>query len=288
MTVSLWIRETVGGKRTYRKLNKKKIYLDDTVFCLRYTVDGKRRWKTLHVTNLNAALAARASEEAALLTDVSATSKAAAKRINVDDTITVYLNNVAATRAHRTWLAYTLMLNGFRKSCSKQYLDQIDKSDLTAFVVALKKEGEDDRTVTNRVAGDSANILRCHRPEAILNILVPTGTVSSSSGCCSHEKKGEAEASSLIIRVQRSLENLHVICLKALRPFGHVELHSLPLLQAPKTVAADSREMHENVFASLAANKAEALGIVKPFHCSLFHCLFLFFVEFSAEKNRCY
>src|SRR6185312_6461997 len=37
----------------------------------------------------------------------------------------------------------------------------------------------------------------------------------------------------------------------------------------------DSREMHENIFTSLPADKAEALGVVKPFHCSLFHCLFL-------------
>jgi hypothetical protein len=50
MTVSLLIRETVGGKRTYRKPNKKKFYRNGTVFCLRYSVDGKRRWETLDVT----------------------------------------------------------------------------------------------------------------------------------------------------------------------------------------------------------------------------------------------
>jgi hypothetical protein len=32
MTLSLWVRETVGGKRTYRKPNK-KFYLNGTVFC---------------------------------------------------------------------------------------------------------------------------------------------------------------------------------------------------------------------------------------------------------------
>jgi len=64
-----------------------------------------------------------------------------------------YLSTVAATRAHKTWLAYNLILNEFRKSCTKEYLDQIDKIDLTAFVVALKKDGQDDRTVANRLAG---------------------------------------------------------------------------------------------------------------------------------------
>ena len=48
MTVSLWIRETVGGKRTYRKPNKKKLYPNDTVFCLRFSINGKRRWETTY------------------------------------------------------------------------------------------------------------------------------------------------------------------------------------------------------------------------------------------------
>ncbi len=54
MTVSLWIRETVGGKRIYRKPNKKKFYRNGTIFGLRYSIKGKRRWETLDVTNLNA------------------------------------------------------------------------------------------------------------------------------------------------------------------------------------------------------------------------------------------
>lgn len=87
MTVSLWIRETVGGKRTYRKPNKKKFYPNGTVFCLRYSIDGKRRWETLEVTNLNAALAARATKEAALLTEVPNTTSVRAKRINAGDAI---------------------------------------------------------------------------------------------------------------------------------------------------------------------------------------------------------
>jgi integrase len=161
MIVSLWIRETVGGKRTYRKPNKKKIYPNGTVFCLRYSIDGKRRWETLDVTNLNAALAARATKEAALLSAVPSAASAPAKRINVDDAMATYLSTVAATRAHKTWLAYNLILNEFRKSCAKEYLDQIDKSDLTAFVVAQKKEGQDDRTVANRVAG-VVTFLRAH------------------------------------------------------------------------------------------------------------------------------
>jgi hypothetical protein len=43
--------------------------------------------------------------------------------------------------------------------------------------------------------------------------------------------------------------------------------------------------MHENIVAELAADKAEAFGVVKPFHCSLFHfgtCFYSF--EFLLRR----
>jgi hypothetical protein len=161
MTVSLWIRQTVGGKRRFVKPSKKKIYPASTVFCLRYAVDGKRRWETLRVNTLTAALIERASKEAALLSEAPKVALPSAKRINVEDAIANYLGTVAATRAHKTWLAYNLILNTFRESCSKQHLDEIDKNDLTAFVVELKKGGQDDRTIATRVAG-VVTFLRAH------------------------------------------------------------------------------------------------------------------------------
>lgn len=166
MTVSLWIRDTVGGKRTYRKPNKKKIYPDGTIFCLRYTMNGKRKWETLTANNLNAALVARATKEAALLTGAHNAASDPTKRINVEAAMSIYLSTVAATRAHKTWLAYSLTLNEFRKSCTKQQIDQIDKSDLTTFVVAQKKGGQDDRTVANRVAG----VVTFLRAQGIVNV----------------------------------------------------------------------------------------------------------------------
>lgn len=35
MTVSLYVRVSVRGKRRYTPVNKKKVYPDGTVFCLR-------------------------------------------------------------------------------------------------------------------------------------------------------------------------------------------------------------------------------------------------------------
>src|SRR5205807_9596123 len=98
-------------------------------------------------------------------------------------------------------------------------------------------------------------------------------------------KKGEAKAPPDANALP--LESLYVLRLKALRPLDHVELYSLAFLQATKTVAADSRDVHENIVPSLTADKAETFGVVKPFHCSLFHCLFPIVFLISAEKNRC-
>jgi hypothetical protein len=49
------------------------------------------------------------------------------------------------------------------------------------------------------------------------------------------------------------LDSLNVLSLPALRAFGHLELHSLPFLQAAKPASLNSGEMHEDVLAILAA-----------------------------------
>jgi hypothetical protein len=67
-----------------------------------------------------------------------------------------------------------------------------------------------------------------------------------------------------------------VFCLEAFGPLGDVKCDCLAFLQAAKAACLDSRKMHENVVARLAVDEAEAFGVVKPFHCSLFHYVYLF------------
>jgi len=162
MTVSLLIRETNNGKRRYVKFNKKKNYPEGTVYCLRF----KRQFETLHVLTPHAALAARASKEAALLSATPSAAPTPAQRLTFEAASESYLDTIAATRAHKTWLAYTLMLKLFRQSCRKEFLDQIDKSDLSAFEVMQKKDKQDDRTVANRIAG-VVTFLRFHEIKTI-------------------------------------------------------------------------------------------------------------------------
>jgi hypothetical protein len=67
------------------------------------------------------------------------------------------------------------------------------------------------------------------------------------------------------------LDSLNVFGLQALGALGDAELYRLTLLQALESARLDGREMHENVFARLAADKAVALGVIEPLYCSLFH-----------------
>src|ERR1700690_4208772 len=67
-----------------------------------------------------------------------------------------------------------------------------------------------------------------------------------------------------------SLHRLNVFSLPALGPLGHVELHGLALLQALEAARLNRREVHENIFAILTADKAVAFGVIEPLYCSLF------------------
>jgi hypothetical protein len=59
--------------------------------------------------------------------------------------------------------------------------------------------------------------------------------------------------------------------LQGLGALDYVELDALAFLKRTEAVALDGGVMHEDVVAILTADESEALGIVKPFYCSLFH-----------------
>jgi hypothetical protein len=69
-----------------------------------------------------------------------------------------------------------------------------------------------------------------------------------------------------------SLQRLYVGSLPALRSFNYVELDGLALLKAFKATGADSRVVYENIFTVLARDEPEALCVIEPLYCSLFHC----------------
>ena len=85
------------------------------------------------------------------------------------------------------------------------------------------------------------------------------------------KQKGRFVENRPFAQLQDVLQGLDVLGLPALRALDYVELDALAFLKRTEAVALDGGVMHEDVVAILTADKSEALGIVKPFYCSLFH-----------------
>ena len=80
------------------------------------------------------------------------------------------------------------------------------------------------------------------------------------------------------------LERSDVFSLPAFWPLGHIELHGLALLQALEAARLDCREMDKHILASLTADEAVALGVVKPLYCSLFcHIVKVMFLSINLR-----
>jgi hypothetical protein len=60
--------------------------------------------------------------------------------------------------------------------------------------------------------------------------------------------------------------------------------YSLAFLQAAEAARLNRREMYENIFAILTANKAKTFGVVKPLHCSCFQLCSHFYLSFLLRR----
>jgi integrase/recombinase XerD len=162
--VSVYTRTTdANGKRRYEQADHRTLYPDGTIFCLRYEVDGKRKWETLTgemITYKYALCRAKLRESDLLMGAINVAKHAPVvpvpaqpakpTRLTVDEAMERYLRN-ASTKSPRTFHGYTYTLTQFRQSCQKQFLDEINKQDLYDFVTYLRVQGLGDRTIHNRV-----------------------------------------------------------------------------------------------------------------------------------------
>ncbi|MGB7602096.1 MAG: site-specific integrase [Candidatus Sulfotelmatobacter sp.] len=72
-------------------------------------------------------------------------------RFRLTDEVAIYLRNCEKLRP-KTHQAYKLSLELFQQSFNKTFVDQVRKQDLQAFDTFLLKDGNDDRTRSNRVS----------------------------------------------------------------------------------------------------------------------------------------
>src|SRR5690348_12272570 len=77
-------------------------------------------------------------------------------------------------------------------------------------------------------------------------------------------KKARLAPGFLVTLGAKGLQRLHGVGLKALLALDDGEGHLLAFLQALEARALDRTEVDEHVLAVLAADEAEALGIVEP------------------------
>jgi integrase/recombinase XerD len=69
----------------------------------------------------------------------------------IADAVAAYLAEIKMSRSAATHSAYTLALRNFAQSCSKNYLEEIDRTDLLGYVNYLREERKlTDRTCHNR------------------------------------------------------------------------------------------------------------------------------------------
>jgi integrase/recombinase XerD len=77
------------------------------------------------------------------------TTESASK--NVSDAVTKYLAEVRRNKARKTWLAYSITLQGFLPVCIHKTLDTLDRDDTIAYKDALTAQGLDKTTIANRL-----------------------------------------------------------------------------------------------------------------------------------------
>src|SRR5581483_2385729 len=97
------------------------------------------------------------------------------------------------------------------------------------------------------------------------------------------KKKGRLGQPPFVANFWSGLQSLNVLRLPALRALDDIKLNLLTFLQAAEAIRLDGGEVYEYILPILTADKAIALGVVKPLHCSCFHCVAISFIRFCAD-----
>ncbi|HEY3974110.1 MAG TPA: site-specific integrase [Candidatus Sulfotelmatobacter sp.] len=160
LRVRLMAAATVNGKRSYYKpfmrstgwpeplvvlVNGRKTRIEKCqlhAYYVTWNEDKKQQYENVGTDALTA-WQAKQNREAALQGVAGAAEEIAKKggpRVTVADAVAVFLEDVKAGKAPKTYQARQRMLGLFQESCSKQYLDQITVVDCQHFIRFLRKK----------------------------------------------------------------------------------------------------------------------------------------------------
>src|SRR5258707_7124188 len=73
-------------------------------------------------------------------------------RLRLDSAINEYLSEMRARRSVRAADRMRWLLNDFRRSCPRVYLQAITRRDLMGYMAVLRQRGLADRTIFNRIS----------------------------------------------------------------------------------------------------------------------------------------
>jgi hypothetical protein len=115
------------------------------------------------------------------------------------------------------------------------------------------------------------------RPHGFYSSNPTNGFIQELSWMVFAKIKGDPEVALRRKFCWSGLKSLHVLRLPAFGAFYDIKLDLLTFLQAAEAIRLDGGEVYKYVLPILTADKAIALGIVKPLHCSCFHCVAISF-----------
>ena len=90
--------------------------------------------------------------EAKALGNAVEEAEAPISHVRLDSAIDLYLDEIAARRSLRTAKCYRYVLELFRMRCQREYLDELSRADMVAFIAKQKEQGLSNRTICNQVA----------------------------------------------------------------------------------------------------------------------------------------
>jgi integrase/recombinase XerD len=177
---ALYMRVLIEGEQRYTKavfqgngnlkpnhclIDGKPQRFPEGVYHLRFAEGGKRRWESLRTSDASLAIQRYRVKLNSLESspsvqehepepepepEVSAPS-ARAVSLSLNEVIADYLSETKAQKSKKTLAAYTTTLTLFRQSCTKDRLDALTRKDALDFATFLRKRGNAERTVRNRV-----------------------------------------------------------------------------------------------------------------------------------------
>jgi integrase/recombinase XerD len=143
-------------KPSYAVVNGNPEHHPEGVYYLRYLKHGKRVWENVG-TDDPSAMTSRLKRErilAAQASGVEIPDEMEAGSTNgrdLNETNSEYLGEVKSGKSHKTHLAYSVTLREFVSACKSATLEELDRADVLAFIVALRERGIAPRTIANRV-----------------------------------------------------------------------------------------------------------------------------------------